>query len=96
VRANVINLIVNAPDSGTARTSTFVVSAGEMTLVAELFDSESGEVEARLVDRRQARSTGRLQLSGAMQNADEARTIAAAWARILRTALDRAHGVGGK
>jgi hypothetical protein len=95
VKAHIANLYVNAPDTGTS-TRSYVVSAGEMTLVAELYDSESGQVEARLVDRREARSNTRLQLTGAMQNADEARTIAAAWARILRTSMDRAHGVGGK
>ena len=67
-----------------------------MTLVAELIDSETGQVQARVVDRREARETGRLQLTGAMENADEARTIAASWARILRSAMDRAHGIGGK
>jgi len=95
VKVNVVNLYVNAPDTRTASRS-YVVFAGEMTLFAELFDSETGQVEARLVDRREARSTGRLQLTSAMENADEARTIAATWARILRKALDRAHGVGGK
>jgi hypothetical protein len=96
VKANIANLYVNAPDNNATNTRTYVLSAGEMTLVAELYDSETGQVEARLVDRREARSSGRLQLTGAMQNADEARTIAAAWARILRIAMDRAHGVGGK
>jgi hypothetical protein len=97
VKPNIANLYISAPDSGgTGRSRTYVVSAGEMTLVAELFDSESGQVQARLVDRREARETGRLQLTGAMENADEARAIAASWARILRTAMDRAHGIGGK
>jgi len=97
VKANIANLYISAPDSGGAgRSRTYVVSAGEMTLVAELFDAETGQVQARLVDRREARETGRLQLTGAMENADEARAIAAAWARTLRIAMDRAHGIGGK
>jgi hypothetical protein len=96
VKPYIANLYVNAPDTGATATRSYVISAGEMTLVAELYDSESGQVEARLVDRREARSNTRLQLTGAMQNADEARAIAASWARILRTAMDRAHGVGGK
>ena len=97
VRPDIANLYISAPDTGSpGRSRTYVVSAGEMTLVAELFDSETGQVQARLVDRREARETGRLQLTGAMENADEARSIAAAWAKILRTAMDRAHGIGGK
>jgi hypothetical protein len=98
VKPDIANLYVSAPDSGGAagRSRTYVVSAGEMTLVAELIDSETGQIQARLVDRREARATGRLQLTGAMENADEARAIAASWAKILRAALDRAHGIGGK
>jgi hypothetical protein len=96
VKAHIANLYVNAPDTNATAVRTYVITAGEMTLVAELYDSETGQVEARLVDRREARATSRLQLTGAMQNADEARTIAAAWARILRKSMDRAHGVGGK
>jgi hypothetical protein len=95
VKPYIANLYVNAPDTGD-RTRSYVISAGEMTLVAELYDSETGQVEARLVDRREARSNTHLQMTNGMENADEARTIAATWARILRTAMDRAHGVGGK
>jgi Protein of unknown function (DUF3313) len=97
VKPAVANLYVNAPDTGTpGRSRTYVDSSGEMTLVAELFDSQSGQVQARLVDRREARSAGRIQLSSRMENTEEARSIAAAWAKILRTAMDRAHGIGGK
>jgi hypothetical protein len=97
VRAYIVNLYVNAPEglSG-GRTRTYTVSAGEMTLFLELFDSETGEVLARVVDRREARSTGALTLSSSVVNADEARAIAAAWARILRNGLDKAHGIGKK
>ena len=97
VRPDIANLYISAPDTASpGRSRTYVVSAGEMTLVAELFDSETGQVQARLIDRREARETGRLQLTGAMENAAEARAIAAAWGKILRTAMDRAHGIGGK
>jgi hypothetical protein len=97
VRARVVNLYVNAPDTGAAsRSKTYTVSAGEMTIIAELFDSETGEVLARVVDRRQARSTGMLTLSNSMMNAEEGRAIAASWAHILRNALDKAHGIGAK
>ena len=94
VKVEIVNLAVSAPSgSSTGRSRTYVVSAGEMTLVAELLDSTSGEVIARVVDRREARSTGRVALSGSVYNEGEARSIAAAWARILRKALDNAHGI---
>jgi hypothetical protein len=67
-----------------------------MTLFAELFDSETGEIIARVVDRREARATGMATLTTKSVNAAEARTIASAWARILRNGLDKAHGIGKK
>jgi hypothetical protein len=95
VKAHIVNLFVNAPDTKTAApTRTFTVSAGEMTIFAELFDSETGEVLARVADRRTARRAGTLTLSNSVVNAEEARSIASAWARILRDALDKAHGIG--
>jgi Protein of unknown function (DUF3313) len=95
VKINIVDLYVTAPDTMSAgRTRTYVMSAGQMTLVAELYDSESGQVLARAVDTREARNTGRLQLSSSVVNAAEARDIASAWARILHNALDKAHGIG--
>jgi Protein of unknown function (DUF3313) len=95
VKVNIINLYVNAPDTLTAgRTRTYTASAGEMTLVAEMFDSESGQVLARAVDRRDARRAGNLSFANSVTNSSEARIIASSWARILRDALDKAHGIG--
>jgi hypothetical protein len=97
VNASVLNLYVNAPEGrSAARTRTYTVSAGEMTLVAELRDSETGEVLARVVDRREARQYNRLTLTDSVMNTAEARDIAAAWALVLRNGLDKAHGIGRK
>jgi len=97
VKVSILNLYVNAPDTMTAgRSRTYTVSAGEMTLFAELFDSESGQTLARVIDRREARETGMMTLSNSVVNSSEAAAIASSWARILRDALDRAHGVGKK
>ena len=98
VKVNIVNLYVNAPDIVTpGRSRTYTVSAGEMTIIAELFDSESGEILARIVDRREARnSSGQMELSSSTVNAAEAASIAAGWARILRKGLDRAREVGKK
>jgi len=94
VKINIANLYVTAPSGSSAgRSRTYVVSAGEMTLVAELIDSRSGDVLARVVDRREARSTGSVALSGSVYNQGEARSIAAGWARILRKSLDNARGL---
>ncbi|MFZ6749215.1 DUF3313 family protein [Undibacterium sp. Ren11W] len=98
VKASIINLYVNAPDTMTAgRSRTYTVSAGEMTLVLELYDSETGAVLARIVDRQEARnSSGRLSISNSVINSGEAESIADGWASILRKSLDKAHGIGKK
>lgn len=97
VRVSIVNLYVTAPDAlSSGPTKTYTISPIEMTLFAELFDSETGEVLARVVDRRQARATGMATLTTKSVNAAEARAIASAWARILRNGLDKAHGIGKK
>jgi hypothetical protein len=97
VKVVVANLYVNAPDTGGAGISrTYTTSAGEMTLVQELYDSESGQVLARVVDRRESRNAGTLTMTNSASNAWEASNVAAIWARILRDALDKAHGIGRK
>jgi predicted NBD/HSP70 family sugar kinase len=66
-----------------------------MTLIAELTDSASGQVLARVADRREATNT-RMQITNGMINESEARWIAAAWAKTLRKALDNAQAIGAK
>lgn len=94
VKAMILDLYVNAPDVGTGRSRTLVASAGEMTLVAELADSTTGKVLARVADRREATKGGRMHLVNRAVNEEEARKIAAAWAATLKNALDKAHGIG--
>jgi len=99
VKISIVNLYVNAPDVQSAgRSHVYTVSAGEMTLFMELFDSETGQVLARVVDRREGRGAGgnMMTLGGSVQNAAEASDIASGWARILRKGLDKAHGIGKK
>ena len=91
----IVNLQVNAPDLGVGRTTSYAVSAGEMTLVAELRDSASGEVLMRVFDRALARESFRPQRITSVDNAAEARTAAQGWAKALRTELDRAKQASG-
>jgi hypothetical protein len=90
VRGQIVDLVVNVPPrSPSGPDRTFVASAGEMTLVLELSDSESGEVLARVADRRAARSpTGDLTESSPVSNWSEVRRMFARWARLLRERLD--------
>ena len=97
VKASVLNLYVNAPSAGGAgRSRTYVSSAGKMTLMAELADGASGQLLARVADRREANASGarRMELADRMMNEDAARQVASDWARILRKALDKARAIG--
>jgi hypothetical protein len=95
-KVRVMNLYVNAPDAGAVgRTRTYTMSAGEATLFLELYDSESGQILARVIDRRESRNNNLMMLAGSVPNAAEAEALAAQWARILRKALDKAHAATG-
>ena len=96
VNMAIVNLQVNAPDLGVGRSSSYAVSAGELTLVAELRDSATAEVLMRVFDRTLARESFRPQLITSVDNAAEARAAASAWATALRTELDRAKQASGK
>ena len=95
VEMSIVDLNVAAPDIQTAgRVETFAVSAGEMTLVAALRDSVSGDVAMRIFDRAQAREYFRPQRITSVDNISEARDAAKGWAKALRKALDLARTVG--
>jgi hypothetical protein len=89
VTPSLVDVYINAPDVMTpGRTRTYVMNAGRMTLVAELRDSESGAILARVSDQREAREETTLQLSNAVENSAQARRMISDWARILRARLD--------
>ncbi len=95
VHTAIINLYVTAPDVMTAgRTRVYTASAGEMTLLVELADSETGQIIVRMLDRHQARSPANFQLSSSVYNAAEARSAASGWGKILRGELDKAKSIG--
>ena len=93
VRPAIIDLDVTAPDTRSAtRSYTFVDSAGAATLYVELYDSVSGEILARAVDRKAGRDYGRMEWSTSSSNRAEGRRIMRRWAGWLREALDEVHG----
>jgi hypothetical protein len=61
-----------------------------MSLVAELRDSQSGAVLARVADRKKGHNQGNLQLAGQAAQTADARAAFAAWAGYLCAALDAA------
>jgi hypothetical protein len=94
---SIIELKIAAPDIQTAgRVDTYAVSAGEMTLVAELRDSVTGATVMRIFDRGEARENMRAQRITRVENVAEARHLANGWAKALRRELDLAKSVGVK
>ena len=96
LKPKVLNLYVNAPDTKQAGARTYTVSAGEMTLLLEMYDSETGAILARAVDRQESRDTGLWQISSSVSNAADAQLIAAKWGKILRDRLDKSKAAATK
>jgi hypothetical protein len=90
VRPAIINLDVNAPDTlQTSRTVTYAQSAGEMTLYIELYDSVTGDLIAKALDRK-ADHQGNYIWTNSMTNKRAAEKILQGWASVLLKALDEA------
>jgi len=94
VTAGIIDLYINAPDTMTAgRSRTYTTETGHMTLVMEVRDAPSGQLLARVVDRRTGDSPGGyLQWTNSVTNRADAQRIIDVWAMQLRSALDRLNG----
>jgi hypothetical protein len=91
VRAAIVNLDIHAPDvmDSSVRRS-YVLKAGEGTLVAELRDSQTGTLLARVVDRREMREYPEFQLATSVSNSADAQELVGLWARMLRRYLETA------
>ena len=92
VRPAIINLDVNAPEKMTAGMSkVYVESAGEMTLYVELYDSVTGDLIAKALDRKMdRRNTGFYTWANSATNKAAAVRILRGWANILLAALNEA------
>lgn len=88
IRAAIIDLDITAPDvMASGRTRNFVASAGEMAIVGELFDSVSGDLLARVSDKKSASSIKRFTLATRASNSMEARKALGYWAGLLSDRL---------
>jgi hypothetical protein len=77
------------------RNYVFTTSAGSAVLYAELRDSETNQLFARVVDGREARNSGTMRWTNSVENTAEARGLVTDWARILRKRLDAVRAAGG-
>lgn len=89
LRPALIDLEITAPDIPVAgRVTSYVASAGAATLYLELFDSVSGEILARLVDRRAMTDYGMARWASSVSNRADANRMFRRWAKKLRLAMD--------
>jgi len=95
LRPALVNVEVYAPDLMTPGISRTVVrSAGQMTLLLELWDSTSSTLLARVLDAQEAGS-GMAQVASRAYNKAEADRVMQEWARQLREHLDAAQTGAG-
>jgi len=94
VRPAIVDLDIEAPDTMSAgRSRTYTTTAGSATVYIELYDSVTGDILARAVDRKAARSAGGyLSYSNRVTNRSDARRMLGKWAELLRAKLDELHG----
>ena len=92
VRPAIINLDPTAPESSEpGRRTTYVSSAGEMTLYIELYDSVTGDIIAKAMDRRSdRRHDGFYTWANSATNKAAADRILKGWATLLLEALNEA------
>jgi hypothetical protein len=93
VSAAIVNLFVTAPDTMSAgRSRTYTANSGQMTLVAELRDSVTGELLARAVDTQRGRSAGSMSFTNNVTNTADARRAIGVWATALVQGLNELYG----
>lgn len=89
VHAELIDLVVKVPTSPSpGRRSYFVTEIGEVTVVLEIFDSQTGQILARGVDRRpigRDRPTQAVEVTART----DVRRLFDGWATLLRVQLDQ-------
>jgi hypothetical protein len=97
VGVSIADLYLNAPDLPSASHVTYyTMSVGEMTLIAELRDAPTGDLIARVLDRKADREHIDLRITTSVDNVAAARDAARSWARILRAQLDSARKIGAR
>lgn len=94
LRVALIDVFLAAPPQRAGRSSSYGSSAGQATLVVELFDSESLEILARIADRRAAERDASSWRNDDVTNRRAAERLFTIWARRLVEALELARSIG--
>jgi len=91
IKPAIINLDIVAPDTNSpGMTRSYSETAGEMTLYMELYDSVTGDLLAKALDRKRDRRTGYFQWRNKVSNRAAANRILQVWADVLKEGLDDA------
>lgn len=89
VRTGVVNLYINAPDTmSPGRSTSYTANAGEATLVIEVRDSSTGALLGRVLDRRETREPGGMQVANRVTNKADFRALFKQWAGITVKGLE--------
>jgi hypothetical protein len=90
LRAGLLDVVSRVPPTPMGRSSVYLDSVGEATLVLELRDSTSDAILVRAVDRRAAgnATTGTVTESNRATNRAEVRRLGRRWANIVRTGIE--------
>jgi hypothetical protein len=86
-RGALIDMIVRVPPQTAGRSTIYLDSFGEATLVIEIFDSQSRQILARIADRDAAEPPGN-RMGMDLEAPGEVRRMFSAWAKRFREALD--------
>ena len=93
LRPAIVDLVVTAPDTNSAgRGRTFTASAGGMTLYMEFYDSVTSSILGRVVDRKNSRDNGMMQISNRVTNKAEADRMFRKWTSLLIAKMDLVMG----
>lgn len=96
IRPALIDLVITAPDIPVAgRVTNYVASAGAATLYLEMYDSVSGEILARAVDRRAMADYGYARWANSVTNRADARRMFRRWGELMRTGMDEVRAKAG-
>jgi hypothetical protein len=95
ITASLIDLIVRIPTETEGRSRSAVSSYGEVTMMVELFDSETGEVLALAAERADPTRLGARQLTQvtSVYARSDTKRLFEHWAGVLRERLDEVREV---
>lgn len=93
LRPAIINLDVVAPDTMKPGSRTFSTSAGQATLLLEVYDSVTSELLARVYDTETLGASNFIQVQNGVTNRAEAEQVLTNWARQLASYLEYASGI---